>query len=228
MLLACVLLFVQANDDWQKAHDKALRLYAKGEMQKAAAAFRKALPLAKDDRAAEVTTFSHLILADLGANARDVAVEDYRALLALAPDFRWNPDEIVPDDLSYLDAAVRKKVSAPISAAPSSAPVDAPRQVRVSPPAAEKAWRWYYLAPLGVGQFLAGSPVRGSVFLTLTVAAIAANVAGYALYSGELLPDGTAAHASKARMGQAVMNVGFFTLIAAVAAGIVDAAVFEP
>ena len=50
-----------------------------------------------------------LLLLSLAARAV------FDKLLALAPDFRWNPDEIVPDDLSYLDAAVRANFDASAS-----------------------------------------------------------------------------------------------------------------
>ena len=247
--LVVVLGASSHSSAWTKANDKGLRLYGKGDMPKAAEAFKKALTLTAGNKDAEIESRKYLVLSLLGANQRDAAIDAYRRLLAVSPRFAWNPDEILPEEIAYLDAAMGKKVpraADPAEKVPQQDPAvttpptvttvervqpenppsgDAPRVVRVETKA---PWRWYYLAPLGIGQFLARSPVRGAIFLTLQVAAVAMNVVGYLLYSRELLPDGTARSAAAAQMGQNLMNAGFFGIIGSSLAGVVDGIFFEP
>lgn len=111
--------------------------------------------------------------------------------------------------------------------APRNLASPATTEVVVTPP--PKRWHWYYLTPLGIGQYLAGSPVRGTIFLLLQLGATALNVAGYMLWSREFIyGDGTARDARAAQLGQTIMNVGFFGIIGSVVAGTIDGAFLEP
>jgi hypothetical protein len=104
----------------------------------------------------------------------------------------------------------------------------APRTITIAPAAAKAQWHWYYLAPLGIGQFLAGSPVRGTLFLVLQLGFVAANVAGTVLFNSLRVPEGGFANPQRAQAMQVLMNVGFFGLIGSALAGTIDGAFFEP
>lgn len=117
--------------------------------------------------------------------------------------------------------------------------VSGPRQIEPAPlhtssagqgadPTGDRSWRWYYLTPLGVGQFLAGSPVRGALFLALELGFVAANVAGFVLLSEQRLETGTVRDLGAANSARLVMNVGFFGIIATAVAALIDGAAFEP
>jgi hypothetical protein len=269
----CVLPCAEAKEPaaaFKKESKRALSLYAKESYKDAVVAFKKALALLKDapNRNAELETRKYLVLALHNSQQRDEAVKEYRALKAIAPAFRFDPDEVLPETIAFLTRAVpdepetvkseAQKSEPPrqaprdaepdkTAAAPPSKPepareqtitvaptTEAPRDLKpaataeAAPPAV-KRWHWYYLTPLGVGQFLAGSPVRGALFLLLQAGFTALNVVGYVLYSRELVyADGTARDAKAAFTGQTMMNVGFFGLLASVVGGTVDGAFLEP
>ncbi len=119
-----------------------------------------------------------------------------------------------------------------IVAAPDSGPREIQPSTTVTQPlATKKPWRWYYLTPFGIGQFLAGSPVRGVIFAILQAGLVAADVALYVHYNslgipadGRLPPDRLA----YAQTIQTTMNVMFFSMIGSFVLGTIDGAALEP
>lgn len=105
---------------------------------------------------------------------------------------------------------------------------ESPREITTAPPvAAKKTWHWYYLAPLGIGQYLAGSPVRGTIILVLEAAFVAMNIAGYVLLAKERGPHGGVYSVQRAETARIVMNIGFFGVIGTALFGIIDGAALE-
>jgi hypothetical protein len=186
---------------------------------------------AAPDAALEREAREKLVLSLHGAGRKQEARTELELLRARFPAFRFDPATVSPLAIAELDpqALAAEPASEPnqtIRVAPAAAVSDAPRLIER--PVVSPKWRWYYLAPLGIGQFLAGSPVRGSILFTAEILAIAANIVGAALMFPQLNPDGSAINVTAARAGQAVMNAGFVTLLVALTAGVVDGIFFEP
>ena len=237
---------------YKKESKRAIGLYAKESYKDAALAFRKALAVIKDGgfREAEIETRKYLVLALYGSGQKDEAVNEFRALKTLAPSFAFDPDEVLPETMEFFakrQAELGPQKPEPAKPdAPTADPTppangttdpivvnpDAPRDIKPAADAEvtqEKRWRWYYLAPLGIGQFLAGSPVRGAILLVLEAGFAALNIVGYVLYSREFIyGDTTARDATAATTGQTLMNVGFFGIIGSVVLGVIDGAALEP
>lgn len=121
----------------------------------------------------------------------------------------------------------------PIVASPAPPP-SGPREIHpvseaaTTPTDTPKQWRWYYLAPFGIGQFMAGSPVRGALFAALQVGLVALNVVGYTMLLQTLDPDGRSARLDEARRAQLLTNIGFIGWLSALALGTLDGALLEP
>lgn len=201
------------NAQYAKAADLSAKELAALEQ------FERGTTVEQDARERQVLS---LFFAERKPEAKAAHAELVRAF----PRFHFDPDRHGPDVVAFFEpeASAPKKE---IRAAPSPQP---PIVLKPAPHSqgAERHWQWYYLAPLGIGQYLAGSPIRGTVLLALELGFVAANIAGYALIQAQRQPDGGVRSVSAASNAQILMNVGFFGVIASAIAGIVDGAAFEP
>lgn len=211
-----------AKDTRESVHQKAMNAYESAQFSKAAELFEQEISLlAQSDigRAVELEAREKWILSLYNAGKKDQAVAEYKTLRARYPSFRFNEDEVLPETVQYFDQ----------HAGPSL--VDQPRIVKgpgLSPTQPAQPWQWYYVAPLGVGQFLAGSPVRGVVFAVLEVGLVAANIALAVDYNSKVGANGGTRDVAGATTLQTAMNVTFFSAIGAFVAGTVDGIFFEP
>lgn len=205
---------------------------------------------------AELALRERLVLSHYDAGDKPAALAAYKALIERFPRFEFDLRSVTPETKEYFTKAAPSPVARPSPPAervaspagqpasqPSSqptsqpisqpgsiiaAPAASPRAVVTSPSLAHPPWHWYYLAPLGIGQFLAKSPVRGTLFLTLELGAVAANVACAVLFANNQLPNGRFVNVGQSRGLQAGMDVAFFTLLTTVVVAIIDGAAFEP
>lgn len=266
-----------------RAEQRATEAFRRAEFAKAAALLDKLIrrydksPSANPDEQERRVRELH-VLALFNAGKRDAASVAYQRLIARAPEFRFNDEEVLPDTIAFFAALTPATGTAetavdPTSAARPSPPAQdsssgggAPRaastdaapagpnidaaaaltpEPTASSPVAQapiavhhapltqepepRRWRWWYLAPLGVGQFLAGSPVRGTVFLVLQAGFAALNAVGYlAYYAPELQADGSSRDVARANLGVWLTNAAFVGLLGSVLAGVIDGAAFEP
>lgn len=175
-----------------------------------------ALPANERGTVVEQDVRAMLALSLYDDQRRDAAVAAYRQLMTRFPAFAFDQDVVLPETIEFF----RQQQASP------------PRQTIVESTAsastAPGSWQWYYLAPLGVGQFLAGSPMRGGIFASTQVGLLALNIAAAVAFQNERRVDGFVQSKARADTAQTVMNVAFFGLIGAVAAGAVDAIWFEP
>ena len=203
-----------------KRHAQAVQYYETAEFAKAANLFRQELSeLLPEERGGTIErdVRESLVLSLYNGGQRDQARASYNELIATFPDFRFDPDKVLPEAIEFFEGDRQPKEIKPASPPPPQAETTQ-----------KKPWRWYYLAPLGVGQYLAGSPVRGAIFSVTQVGFLAMNIAGIVLLAQQRFPDRSVRDVAKAETAQAIMDVGFFGLIAAVIAGTVDGAAFEP
>ncbi|MCC6812380.1 MAG: hypothetical protein IT381_33475 [Deltaproteobacteria bacterium] len=239
LLALCLSFATTASAAKHTKMGDAVEAYRAGKFARAAelySAALAALPERDKGTALERDAREKLVLSLYAAKKEEAAVSEYRELLKRFPDFHFDPDRVSPETVSYFDVLPKPSAepesqpvapSPEIVAAPASEPVAMPPKVIETPPP-EKRWHWYYLMPLGIGQFLAGSPVRGTILLVLEVGLVAMNVVAFALLQRELRPDGTVPSVARAYPLQVMSNVGFFGWIGALALGIVDGAALEP
>lgn len=175
-----------------------------------------ALPANERGTVVEQDVRAMLALSLYDDQRKDAAVAAYQQLMTRFPAFAFDQDVVLPETIEFF----RQQQASP------------PRQTIVESTAsastAPGSWQWYYLAPLGVGQFLAGSPMRGGIFASTQVGLLALNIAAAVAFQNERRVDGFVQSKARADTAQTVMNVAFFGLIGAVAAGAVDAIWFEP
>jgi hypothetical protein len=255
--ICALLLAAPAAPSREQVHRQAMVQYKKAEFHKAAELFAAELELLEPvERGTEVeqTIRERLVLSLYSAERKDEAADAYRALRVRFPSFRFDQNRIAPSTFSFFAKIDAAAAAAPpvqpapvvqgtppaqatppmqvVKAAPGSEPVSptprvealAPREIVVTPP----RWHWYYLTPLGIGQFLARSPVRGALFLIGELGFAGLNVAGYLLYHPQIAGDGGVRDVRTATMGQLMMNIGFFGLIATAAIALFDSLFFEP
>jgi hypothetical protein len=104
----------------------------------------------------------------------------------------------------------------------------ASQPIVIKQPEPVPGFRWYYLFPLGIGQFAAGSPVRGTMFMVLQAGFLAMNIASYyVMYQSEAIAGGGFRDVARAKTGLLLTDIAFAGLIASVIAGIVDAVCCE-
>jgi len=223
MHLALLFVLVSAAKP-QTLHDRAMRAYENLDFKQAAELFKQDLRVGDPQ---EKDTRQRLVLSLYQAGRRDESVNEYHALMARYPAFRFDENEVLPETIAFFDA---HKPAAPpkiIKVAP-----DQPRRIDTTaatkPPANEKRWYWYYLAPLGIGQFLAHSPVHGTLFAVLQAGLIAADVAMFAVFNQQVDSEGRSATPDASRKLQLAMNVVFFSMIGSIVAGAIDGVFFEP
>lgn len=245
-LLAVLLLFAAAKGG--KMND-AIDAYRAGKFAKAADLFEAVIKnLREGDHGGPIEREARekLVLSLYAAKKTDAASVQYGTLVSVFPDFRFDPDRVSPETIEFFTKLDKPKQSTPEPPAtidpppPQEKPVEVviakpdPVQPRIvttpasEPIAVEKRWRWYYLMPLGIGQFLAGSPVRGAIFAVLQVGLITLNAVAYALLMREIRSDGTVESVARAYPLQIMTNVGFFGWIGALTAGTIDGAFGEP
>ena len=219
MLLA--LLLVTAPSPRADTHERALAAFKHSSFARAAELFREELRLLSpsDKGSAVERNARELLVYSLYDLRKDEAVHEYQELVDRFPDFHLSEDQVLPETVRYLESRVTRHEALP------------PQQIKVvtlvTEPRANAPWHWYYLAPLGVGQFLAHSPVRGSIFAVTQGGFLALNLAAYAAFAGQTYSDHTAVNVGNARAAQILADVGFIGVIAAVITGVIDGAFFE-
>ena len=219
---------------------RAFAAFKDGEFKRAIPLFERYLAhldSGEQGTAVEREAREHLVLALYNAGKKNDAAEACRKLRAHFPDHVFNPDEVMPDARAFFASRCPAETAAPAPITPSIEPAsqpsvepapassEAPRLVQEAP---ARKWSAAYLVPLGIGQFLAGSPVRGAIFLAAEVLLGALNVVGTVLYFRELRPNGYFRDVERARAAQIMMDVGFFGLAGALVAGLLDGAFGEP
>lgn len=202
------------------SYERAMRAYQALEFAQAVDLFKQDLRVG-DPHELEVRQRIVLSLYQLGR--RDEAVLDYHALLSRFPTFRFDDNEVLPETIAFFDNRKPKL----IKAAP-----EQPRRIETviatSQPTPNKPWHWYTLAPLGIGQFVAGSPIRKNIFTILQAGLIAADVALFVVHNRQVNGLRQANDVGNAYVVQNTMNVVFFAMLGSLAAGLVDGIFFEP
>lgn len=239
-LLVVLCLFAAEGPSDQK-HRKAMEIFYRADFVRAVELLKEDL-IVQQGGPREKETRELLVLALFNVDRKDEAFAAYEALLVRFPRFVFDPNAVLPETIEFFTARVAAKREAERKAAekraaekPASAPV-----VIVAPPAKtneqqpivlkepEHRFHWYYLTPLGIGQFLAKSPVRGSLFLILEAGFLALNLASYyVMYQPEMDGAGGFRNVDRARTGLVLTNVAFAGLIATAIAAVIDAACCE-
>jgi hypothetical protein len=237
-LLIIVQLGVAAASARETVHNKAMQAFWEGEFKRAVAGFEREISLlAPDEQGStiEQKAREYLVLSLFHAGKKNEAADACQQLKARFAWHEFNKNELLPSTIRFFDkrcpkpALVQKDIAATavVPTAPtaeSHASLDEPRELRTPP----KTWSPAFLLPLGIGQFIAGSPGRGVLFLVVELALLGVNLTGVALYYRQLQPSGYFRDPQIAANGQIMMNVGLFGLGAALIAGLIDGAAFEP
>ena len=230
-LLVTLLLHASptAPDDSarERLHTQAMAAYKRADFTRATDLFRQELDTLNDGErgsAVEQRVREKLVLSLYSGGRKDEALDAYAALETRFPDFRFDEGKVAPSTIAYFDSHATQVTASP------------PRRTDITPvvsttpaaaPALEPLWHWYYLAPLGIGQFAAHSPVRGSLLLVSELGFLAMDVVGAVLYQQQIAPEGYARNLSQAHTGQLIMDIGFFGALTAFAVGLIDGAAFE-
>lgn len=175
-----------------------------------------ALPAHERGTVVEQDVRAMLALSLYDDQRKDAAVAAYQQLMTRFPEFAFDQDVVLPETIEFFR---QQRASPQTQALVASS---------TSNSTAPGSWRWYYLTPLGVGQFLAGSPIRGGIFAGTQVGLLALNIVAAVAFQNERRADGFVQSKARADTAQTVMNIAFFSLLGAVAAGAVDAIWFEP
>ena len=185
-------------------------------------------------------------------NQKPKAERELQRLVRAFPKAKLDANLYPPDFVAFFDS-VRRATPAPRADVTPKVEFSATPLVPATEPASEEAasepvveatsmetrpmeivlptvkpWRWYYLTPLGIGQYLAGSPVRGTIFLLGQAGLLATNIATYVLFRQLTDANLTSDDPRRAQTLQIVMNTAFFGALAFLVAGLVDGAFFEP
>lgn len=254
LIFALAVLSIAAAKKQSRAqvHDKAMNAYQALDFKQAADLFAKELTMlapAEHGNRVELEARVRLVLSLFQAGKKNESVTEYKLLREKFPAFRFDEDEVLPETIEFFEKAVPSapapKVEAtvepepPPKVEPKAEPKAEPKQIVVSPdqprvvvapkdPAAQAPrWRWYYLTPFGIGQFLAGSPVRGAIFAILNAGLVAANIALYVTFNRMVSVVGNEARAqdvAAATNMQMALDVVFFSMLGSFVAGAIDGA----
>lgn len=230
----------------QKAFKAALAHFNRAQFAKAAEGFDRTLGMLEPNdqhTMIEQRTRELLVLALYDSGQHESAVAAYQMLLNRFPSFEFDRDQVLPETIDFFakhgtrpprHGAASLDSNAAATDADSQS-VDQPKagtqKVSIRPPEPadhEKGFRPEFLLPLGVGQLLAGSPVRASVFLTLEASLLATNIIAGLSYQAEQRADGFVQSKPRADAAQLVANIAFFALVGTATAALVDAIWFEP
>ncbi len=234
-----------------KLHKKAVKSFENAEFERAAMLFRDELrTLPEEERGGpnERDARKYLVLSLYNSEQHEAARIEYRMLVDHFANFHFDPNEVLPETVAFFEGPAPRQAAeetppaatAELDSPPSSEPAIAPSPLVAAPsgapvivqPAptapAPRRWHWYYLAPLGIGQYLAGSPGRGTFFLLTELGLLATNITMGFLLGAQRMPDGTVRDLGAATAYQAMLNVSAWGLIAAGIAGVIDGAAFEP
>ncbi|MCC6808176.1 MAG: hypothetical protein IT381_12195 [Deltaproteobacteria bacterium] len=227
-------------------HDKAMSAYQALDFKTAADLFAREVAMLKPDdlgKPVELEARTRLVLSLYQADKKDAAIAEYKTLKQRFLRFQFDDNEVLPETIEFFDRAVppvapppEDPTKPPDETPPKEQPKeltvvspDSPRVVApaVPPPTVQpvKRWHWYYLVPLGIGQFLAGSPVRGAIFAILQAGLIAADVALYVRFNQVATVVGNEARTpdpNGTRNLQTAMNVVFFSMLGSFVAGFID------
>lgn len=206
--------------------EQATRSFAEAKYDEAATQYSNVLNQMERgaiERTAEPDVRERLGLSHYLAHHVDAARTEFRALCSRFPKYAPDKDALTPDAVAFIHEVAE------------CAPKE-PKLEEVIPwwstgehsPKQPAAFRWYYLAPLGIGQYAAGSPVRGTVFLTTQLGFLALNIAGAVLLANQRVPGGFVQDVSSAQNAQVMINVGFFGLLSSLIVGTLDGALWEP
>lgn len=225
-----VLLSVLASPQ-KEAHERGLAAFRQSDFSRAAREFKTELDqLSNADRgtqtelaARELRTFA---LYEAGDKAG--AALEYRLLCERFPAYKLDEDAVLPETIAYLTSQVPRDTSGhPLMKDSTSERTGA--QIKSGTNSAEdQRWHFTYLTPLGVGQFLAGSPVRGTVFATLEVGLVAANTATFVAFQSQVDRQRTAINPGSASQWQTAANLTFIAALTTFALGALDGLLFEP
>jgi hypothetical protein len=231
-----------------QVHDKAMAAYQSLDFKQAAELFSRELSMLKAEERGmdvELQVRQRLVLSLYQTSRKSDALNEYQVLLEHFPSFRFNEDEVLPETIEFFEKSAKKpKVESDPKTQLGSAARNQPKEIVVSPdsprviaePASAfseptaKRWRWYYLTPFGVGQYLAGSPVRGTLFLLLQAGLVAADIGLFVRLNQIATLSGDKLYTNQARATadlQIALNVVFFSMISSFVAGFIDG-FFEP
>jgi hypothetical protein len=232
ILLILGLLVGAKTKSPETLYKDGMKAFERGRFDDAAKAFAGALKTIPAGDAKEQDLRQRLALSLYSGGDKEGAKRAYAELIARFPSFRFDPNEVFPETVQFFEGLPKteppkdteiKAAPAPVSSAP----------VAIAPatqPITKPPWKWYYLTPLGIGQYLAGSPVRGTIFLLAELGFIAMNVVGYALLANQRSAAGSAAvhDVARANTAQLVMDIGFFGIIGSAVVGALDGIILEP
>lgn len=180
------------------------------------------------ERTAEQDVRERLGLSHYLAHHVDASRAEFRALCSRFPKYAPDKDALTPDAVAFIYEVSECSPKASLSKEPKPQEVIPWRSTGEDSPKEPAAFRWYYLAPLGIGQYAAGSPVRGTIFLTTQLGFLALNIAGAVLLANQRVPGGFVQDVSSAQNAQVMINVGFFGLLSSLIVGTLDGALWEP
>ena len=232
-----------------QVHDKAMAAYQSLDFKQAADLFAREVAMlrpAERGTDVELQARQRLVLALYQTSRKNDSLTEYHAMRERFPTFRFNEDEVLPETIEFFEKAappkpdVVAKQNDPLKKdSPAKVTPDSPKQIIVSPDsprvltqpppdvasAPVKRWHWYYLAPFGIGQFLAGSPVRGTIFAVLQAGLVAADIALYVRLNQVATQSGNELRTTQPQLTgdlQIALNVVFFSMIGSFIAGFID------
>jgi hypothetical protein len=211
----------------QTLHNRAVQKFNDAMFAEAAVLFQAELAKVSETdppTAMELVAREKLVLSLYQSGDLAGARAAYRRLKSRFADFRWNPHEVTAETMAEIEGESERPVhivrASPDGPASLPASAEAPRTLVKAQP----SWHWSYLAPFGIGQFLAGSPVRGALLLAAELGFATMNLIGGLLLLAQTNPDGTMRNLRAGESAVIVMNVGFCGLMGALVAGVIDGA----
>ncbi len=231
-----------------QVHDKAMGAYQALDFKQAAELFSREVAMLKPDERGtdiELQARQRLVLSLYQTSRKNDALAEYKIMLQRFASFRFNDDEVLPETIDFFEkSASSTKSDVTATKDPQPAQPNQPKEIVVSPDsprviaepprgapiAAAKPWHWYYLTPFGIGQYLAGSPVRGTLFLLLQAGLVAADIGLYVRLNQIATLSGDKLYTNQTRAAadmQIALNVVFFSMISSFIAGFIDG-FFEP
>lgn len=234
---ACLLLLssVAHTTPRSDSHERGLAAFRRGQFELAAKEFQTEVELieASVDRGTqqEMVAREYLMFALYEANDKNEAAAEYRALCSKFPNYRLNEDVALPETIADLNARVpRDSDGRPLIVSAKEEGVS-PSQTVVGSETARPlrpTWKPTYLLPLGVGQFMAGSPIRGTALAVTQTGLLATYIASYVAFSSQVDSRRTALNPAHASTWQSVANTALIAGLAVLVVGVVDGLFFEP
>lgn len=230
-----VLLSVLASPQ-KDAHERGVAAFRQSDFSRAAREFKTELDqLSRDERGTETerTARELRMFALYEAGDKAGAALEYRMLCERFPAYKLDEDAVLPETIGYLTSQVPRDSSGhPLSQHGTSSgdtSYTPSSEVKSGANAVDsKQWHFTYLTPFGVGQFLAGSPVRGTVFASLEVGLVAANIATFVAFQSQVDRQRSAINPGSTSGWQTAANLTFIAALTTFALGALDGFLFEP